>query len=91
MELELIEQEVKEGMKKEMKSMKGVEVYDEIPIENCSQEDIDKNWTALGLCVGKHPAKFPVDWLHVDVSKRTWTLTTLSPLLLLLSRFALAR
>ena len=41
MEPEFTEQEVKEGMMEEMKSMKGFEVYDEIPIDNCSQEDID--------------------------------------------------
>ena len=30
-----------EGMQKEMKSMKEFDVYEEVPIEQCSQEDID--------------------------------------------------
>ena len=47
MEPEFTEQEVKEGMMEEMKSMKGFEVYDEIPVENCSQEDIDNALAAL--------------------------------------------
>ena len=37
----LTEQEVIDGMQTEMKSMKSFDVYDEIPIEHCSQEDID--------------------------------------------------
>ena len=40
-EPEFTEQEGKEGMMEELESMKGFEVYDEIPIENCSQEDFD--------------------------------------------------
>ena len=40
-ENEFTEQEVIDGMQTEMKSMKSFDVYDEIPIENCSQEDID--------------------------------------------------
>ena len=38
---EFTEQEVIDGMQTEMKSMKSFDVYDEIPIEHCSQEDID--------------------------------------------------
>ena len=38
---EYTEQEVIDGMQTEMKSMKSFDVYDEIPIEHCSQEDID--------------------------------------------------
>ena len=34
--------EVIGGMQIEIKSMKNFDVYDEIPIEDCSQEDIDK-------------------------------------------------
>lgn len=45
---EYTEQEVIDGMQTEMKSMKSFDVYDEIPIEHCSQEDIDMHWTVLG-------------------------------------------
>ena len=38
---EFTEQEVIDGMQTEMTSMKSFDVYDEIPIEHCSQEDID--------------------------------------------------
>ena len=38
---EFTEQEVIDAMQTEMKSMKSFDVYDEIPIEHCSQEDID--------------------------------------------------
>ena len=38
---EFTEHEVIDGMQTEMKSMKSFDVYDEIPIEHCSQEDID--------------------------------------------------
>ena len=82
---EFTEQEVKEGMMEEMESMKGFEVYDEIPIENCSQEDIDNALDCTWVKRRKRRVKFAVDWLHADASKRTWTLTTLSRLLLLLS------
>ena len=71
----------------EMKSMKGFEVYDEIPIETVHKRTLTMHWTALGWSVGKRRVKFAVDWLHADASKRTWTLTTLSRLLLLLSLF----
>ena len=49
---EFTEQEVKEGMMEEMKSMKGFEVYDEIPIENenVSQESsLPKNITTRSV------------------------------------------
>ena len=32
-----------EGMQKEMKSMKEFDVYEEVPIEQCSQEDIGRH------------------------------------------------
>ena len=38
---EFTEQGVIDGMQTEMKSMKSFDVYNEIPIENGSQEDID--------------------------------------------------
>ena len=38
---EFTEQEVIDGMQTEMKSMKSLDVYNEIPIEHCSQENID--------------------------------------------------
>ena len=38
---EFAEQEVIDGIQIEMKSMKSFNVYDEIPVEHCSQEDID--------------------------------------------------
>ena len=58
MEPEFTEQEVKEGMMEEMRSMKEFEVYDEIPIEHCSQEDIDNALDCTWV-------------MRVDVSKRT--------------------
>ena len=43
------EQEVIDGIETEIRSMKNFDVYDKIPIENCSQEDIDNaldcTWT----------------------------------------------
>jgi hypothetical protein len=35
-------------MMEEMKSMKGFEVYDEIPIETVHKRTLTMHWTALG-------------------------------------------
>ena len=57
-------------------------------LETAHKRTLTMHWTALGWSVGKRRVKFAVDWLHADASKRTWTLTALSRLLLLLSLFA---
>jgi hypothetical protein len=46
------------------------------------------HWAALGWSVGKSRAKYAVVLSHVIYFNRTWALTTLSRLLLLLSLFA---
>ena len=56
-EPELTEEEVKDGMKLEMNSMKGFEVYDEIPVENCSQNDIDNALDCTWVKRRKTPRK----------------------------------
>ena len=56
-EPEFTEEEVKDGMKLEMNSMKGFEVYDEIPIENCSQNDIDNALDCTWVKRRKTPRK----------------------------------
>ena len=56
-EPEFTEEEVKDGMKLEMNSMKGFEVYDEIPIENCSQDDIDNALDCTWVKRRKTPRK----------------------------------
>ena len=48
-ESEFTEKEVIDGMQGEMKSMKSFDVYDEIPLENCSQEDIDNALDGTGV------------------------------------------
>ena len=92
------EQEVIDGIETEIRSMKNFDVYDEIQIENCSQEDInnalDCTWTKqrkaatqveCRLCV-RNCAQETVN--QDDVSISTTTLVTLRNLLLMaLSRF----
>ena len=42
------------GMNHEMKSMRDFNVYTEVPIDQCSQEDIDKcDWSPMGERDGK--------------------------------------
>ena len=92
-EPEFTEQEVKEGMMEEMKSMKGFEVYDEIPIENCSQEDIDNALDCTWVKCRKTPRKvrcqlvargcFQEDMDTDGTFASTPTLVTLRVLLLL--------
>ena len=93
-EPEFTEQEVKEGMMEEMKSMTGFEVYDdEIPIENCSQEDIDNALDCTWVKRRKTPRKvrcrlvargcFQEDMDTDDTFASTPTLVTFRVLLLL--------
>ena len=91
------EQEVIGGIEAEIRSMKSFDVYDEIPIENCSQEDInnalDCTWTKqrktatqveCRLCV-RNCVQETMD--QDDVSVSTTTLVTLRvPLLMKFSR-----
>ena len=91
------EQEVIGGIEAEIRSMKSFDVYDEIPIENCSQEDInnalDCTWTKqrktatqveCQLCV-RNCVQETMD--QDDVSVSTTTLVTPRvPLLMKLSR-----
>eukprot|EP00434_Breviolum_minutum_P039748 symbB.v1.2.035312.t1/scaffold4706.1/size36105/1 len=65
---EFTEQEVIDGMQTEMQSMKSFDVYDEIPIEHCSQEDIDN---ALdGTCVKRRKTATKVR-THCETLKST--------------------
>ena len=60
-EYEFIEQEATDGMLPDMKPMKSSDVYDEIPIRNCSQEDIDNaldgTWVKRGKTATKQGAR----------------------------------
>ena len=86
-------QEVIDGIETEIRSMKQLDVYDEIPIENCSQDDInnalDCTWikqrktatkVKCRLCV-RNCVQETID--HDDVSVSTTALVTLRVLLLM--------
>ena len=92
-ERKFTEQEVIDGIETEIRSIKNFDVYDEIPIENCSQEDIDNalncTWikqrktatrVECRLCV-EDCAQETID--QGDVSISTTTLVTLRVLLLM--------
>ena len=92
-ENEFPEEEVIDGMQIEMKSMKSFDVYDEIPIEKCSQEDIDNAWDGTWVKRRKTAAKvrcrlcvrgcFPETMDQDDVLASAPTLVTLRVLLLM--------
>ena len=90
---EFTEQEVIDGMQTEMKSMKDFDVYDEIPIEHCSQEDIDNaldgTWVKRRKTATKVRCRlcvrgcFEETMDQDDVFASTLTLVTLRVLLLM--------
>ena len=92
-ERKFTEQEVIDGIETEIRSMKNFDVYDEIPSENCSQEDIDNaldcTWikqrktatqVECRLCV-EDCAQETMD--QDDVSNSATTVVTLRVLLLM--------
>ena len=92
-ERKFIKEEVIDGIETEIRSMKQLDVYDEIPIENCSQDDInnalDCTWikqrktatkVKCRLCV-RNCVQETID--HDDVSVSTTALVTLRVLLLM--------
>ena len=92
-ENEFTEREVIDGMQTEMKSMKSFDVYHEIPIETCSQEDIDNaldgTWVKRRNTATKVRCRlcvrgcFPEAMRQDDVFASAPTLVTLRVLLLM--------
>ena len=90
---EFTENEVKEGMMTEMTSMKGFDVFDEIPLEHCTQDDIANAVDCRWVMCRKTPRKvrcrlvargcFQEDMDTDDTFASTPTLVTLRVLLLL--------
>ena len=92
-ERKFTEQEVIDGIETEIRSMKNFDVYDEIPIENCSQEDIDNalncTWIKQRKTATRVECRLCVEDCaqettnQDDVSISTTTLVTLRVLLLI--------